>query len=190
MSEAEKRLKANRVLEGRPCGWCGEPLVFGDDTAVCQACGKPHHAACWDDKRGCSDEECVNAPLKEMEGAPVVDVPPDKMPCPHCGAHLRIGTEVCVFCRRITSPDGVYHGPKKNAPDAVASMVWGIVSIFFCGLILGIVAIAKSRNARNSIEEDPMLGGGGYATAGMVLGIIGVVLWGIWILIQFASWGQ
>ena len=38
MSESVRRLRANRPLEGRACGWCGKPLAFGDPAAVCTAC--------------------------------------------------------------------------------------------------------------------------------------------------------
>jgi len=59
--------------------------------------------------------------------------------------------------------------PGKGA--ATGSLVCGIISVFFAGLILGIIAIAQGRKAKR-------LGYiGGMATAGIVLGIIGLIGW-------------
>jgi hypothetical protein len=66
-----------------------------------------------------------------------------------------------------------------NAPGAVASMVCGIIGVCFgcAGLVLGIVAIFQARKAREAIARNPgSYGGGGMATAGQVLGIIGTIL--------------
>jgi hypothetical protein len=89
---------------------------------------------------------------------------------------LAIGTQVCPGCRAITSLDGIYHGPTMNAPGAVASLVLGIIGIVFCGIVLGPLAIWQSSSARKAINSDPTYGGGGMATAGMVLGIIALLI--------------
>ena len=68
---------------------------------------------------------------------------------------------------------------RENAPGAVSSLVFGILSLFFCclGLIFGIVAISRANNAKGLIAMNPgYYIGEGLATAGKVLGIIGVVL--------------
>ena len=65
--------------------------------------------------------------------------------------------------------------PMVNAPGAVAAMVCGIVGIFLCGIILGIVAIVLGVSANNRIRQNPRSYlGGGMATAGIVLGIIAI----------------
>ena len=202
--EAVRTLKANLKLEGKPCGWCQAALVLGDDAAVCTACEKEHHRACWDAKAGCSTQGCASAPLPRLDaaapgagapaspfptGAPAspfqaspqaAGLPPGMMTCPRCTLMLAIGTQVCPGCRAITSPDGLYHGPQINAPGAVASLVLGIIATvigtFFCGVVFGPLAIWQASTARRAIQSDPMYGGGGMATAGMVLGIIGLVL--------------
>ncbi len=64
----------------------------------------------------------------------------------------------------------------REAPDAKQALILGIVSLFCCGIVLGPVAIMKANNARQAIAMDPTLRGGGMATAGMVLGIVSLVL--------------
>lgn len=185
MSESAKLLKANKLIAGSACAWCSVPIEFGQDVAICQSCDATHHVGCWSEKAGCSTAECVHAPLERLETPEIREAPTGMAYCPHCNEIISREDEVCVHCRKVTTPDGQYHGPKRNAPDAVASMVWGIVGLFFCGLILGIVAISKSNSAKKAIEADPCLSGGGYATAGMVLGIIDLVFWGLWMIMRF-----
>ncbi len=60
-------------------------------------------------------------------------------------------------------------------------MISGIVSIICCGLV-GIAAIVLSIQAKKEIEQSGgSQSGGGMATAGLVLGIIGLVLTVAWI---------
>jgi hypothetical protein len=190
MTEPARRLKANKVLEGQPCGWCAAPLKFGEDTALCGACETRHHGACWDKKGGCSLASCENAPLQRMESpaaapgaAPERALKPGMMACPHCGRHIAQNAAVCRYCKQAPTPDGVYRGPKENAPGAVASLVCGIIGLFIFGIILGIVAIVNANKAKRMIGTDPRYGGGGMATAGLVLGIIAVAAGVIQLLI-------
>jgi len=207
--EAARTLKANLKLEGKPCGWCQAALVLGDDAAICTACEKEHHRACWDAKAGCSTQGCASAPLRRLDAPPALGapaspfpagapaspfptgmpaspyaagLPPGMMTCPRCTLMLAIGTQVCPGCRAITSPDGLYHGPKINAPGAVASLVLGIIGLVLCGIVLGPLAIWQASSAKRAISGDPTYGGGGMATAGMVLGIISVVLSALWLV--------
>lgn len=66
--------------------------------------------------------------------------------------------------------------PKPGTGLAIASMVCGIISFFCFAYIMGILgivfgAVAKSKGCKS-----------GMATAGIVCGILGIVLW---LLIQF-----
>lgn len=209
--EAVRTLKANLKLEGKPCGWCQAPLKLGDDAAMCTACESAHHQACWDTKAGCATQGCSNAPLRRLDvapaaapaaavpgspfpagftpGAPPLATPlaPGLMSCPRCGLAVTIGTPLCPACRAITSPDGLYHGPKTNAPGAAASLVLGIVGLVFCQIILGPIAIWQAGKAKEAMANDPSLGGEGLATAGKVLGIIDLVLFGIYVLIRLSA---
>ncbi len=193
MSESAKRLKANKKLENRPCGWCGAVLELGDDAVICSSCETEHHAVCWDGKQGCGRRGCDNEPLKTLEesgdAAAPAAVPPGSMPCPHCKQVIPIGVQLCPICDMVTTPDGIYRGPKVMAPGATASVVWGIVGIAVCGLIIGFVAINKSREARAHIEADPRYEGEGIATAGMVLGVVDIILWAVGLVARAAGGG-
>jgi hypothetical protein len=69
----------------------------------------------------------------------------------------------------------------------VASLVLGILGIFVCGLIFGIMAIQKANEAKELIENDPSLSGGGIATAGKVMGILSLVVWGLGLILQLGG---
>jgi hypothetical protein len=205
--EAARTLKANLKLEGKPCGWCQAALVLGDDASVCTACEKEHHRACWDAKAGCSTQGCTSAPLRRLDvaapaaagaagspfptGAPAspyaAGLPPGMMTCPRCTLMVAIGTQVCPACRAITSPDGLYHGPRINAPGAVKSLVLGLVGLLVCGVILGPLAISASNQAKQAIASDPTYGGEGMATAGKVLGILDIVFFVIFLLVRMSN---
>jgi hypothetical protein len=62
--------------------------------------------------------------------------------------------------------------------QATVSLVLGILSVFCCGIVLGPVALFMGNASRRRIDASGgAVGGYGLATAGMVLGIIGTVLW-------------
>ena len=68
---------------------------------------------------------------------------------------------------------------RPKAPGAVASMVLGITSVCFgaLGLVLGIIALKCSKQARRAIAQHPgRYSGDDMATAGKVMGIIGIVV--------------
>jgi hypothetical protein len=113
--------------------------------------------------------------------------PPGYTSCPNCRVPIMAGTQVCPSCRAITSPDGIYHGPRVNAPGAVAALVFGILGFFICGIIFGIVAISKANAAKRMIESDPTYGGGGLATAGMIMGVIDLIAWAILLLVRLSA---
>jgi hypothetical protein len=59
---------------------------------------------------------------------------------------------------------------------AITSLVVGIVSIFFAGIILGVVAVVFGLIALNRIRKDPeRRNGKGFAIAGIATGAVGLV---------------
>jgi len=198
--EDVRKLKANLKIQDKPCGWCQSALQLGDDAALCNACSKEHHARCWESNAGCSTAGCASAPLRRLDspalaeaGSPfpvAASIPLSQglgtgyMACPRCRAEVMVGSLICPACKMITSPDGIYHGPKTNAPGAVQALVFGIIGLVFCQIVLGPLAIAKASAAKKAMAGDPSLGGDGLATAGMVLGIVDLALFLIIIMMR------
>lgn len=73
-----------------------------------------------------------------------------------------------------------YPAPARTSGKAVGSMVTGIVSIVFCylGVFIGPVAIVLAVLGKKDIKRSHgTQSGEGMATAGLVTGIIGTVIW-------------
>jgi hypothetical protein len=192
-AQSAQHLKVNLKFAGKPCRTCQLPLEVAADAAICTACHGEHHAGCWQARGGCATPGCVYAPLARLEPsvhAAAQAVMPGHMRCQSCRGEIAANSQFCPLCGIVNSPDGLYHGPKINAPGAVASMVWGIIGLLFCGIILGPVAISKSNSARRLIASNPTYGGGGYATAGMVLGIIDVAFFFIFLMARLGGGSQ
>lgn len=188
--EPAKKLKANLKLQGQPCAQCSKELALGEDVAICNGCQSSHHAACWDAAGGCASAGCANAPLTRLPPeaqAAGYALPPGYKRCHACLQNINQHEELCIYCNAIVTPDGLYHGPKENAPGAVGSLVYGIVGLFVCGLIFGIVAILKANNARTLIAGNPRYRGSGLAIAGLVMGIIDLVAWSIILLARLGG---
>ena len=100
------------------------------------------------------------------------------MICPNCGTDNVEGVTFCVNCGTnmnapVQQPNG---GQPAAAEDpgkgfAIASLVLGIVSLFFAAFISGTLAIVFAVMAKKKGSTNKM------ATAGMVLGIIGIASW-------------
>lgn len=78
---------------------------------------------------------------------------------------------------------------KTNAPGAVSSLVCGIIAVVLCwipvaGIILGVIAIIHSRKAKVAVQDSPDLyEGTGIAIGGLVCGIVGTAVSGVYNLI-------
>jgi len=121
--------------------------------------------------------KCAYHPEKDAVGACVNC---GRMVCSECRAMLggKIYCKPCAgeaFAARPTLP-------VEQAGGAIASLVCAIIGYFFLGIVLGPIAIALATGARRRIRENPELGGNGIAIAGLVIGIVDTVLWGIFVL--------
>jgi|GEM_PF-4791859 len=60
---------------------------------------------------------------------------------------------------------------------ATTALVCGIISLFFLGLVLGVIALVKGLSARNTLKaaNEPS----GAATAGVIIGTVGLVAWAV-----------
>jgi hypothetical protein len=74
---------------------------------------------------------------------------------------------------------------------AVASLVTGIIALatfwIWGAILFAPMAIAFGVAGRNDIRRDPTKGGEGFATAGLILGIIAAVLTVPWAVIVAMS---
>ncbi len=93
--------------------------------------------------------------------------------CRSCGAELA----GAYFCPRCGAPAGsAGAAPEGTSGNAVASLVLGIVGLVIFPLVPSILAIVLGRSAKRDIHQRPGLAGEGMATAGIVLGWVGVAV--------------
>ena len=188
MSDSVRRLKANKVIAGKRCGWCKEPLTFGEDAAVCGECKLLHHAECWDEKGGCARPGCANAPLQGMEAAPPPPPEPgrrgrasaSRIRCPHCGRSIGANVPACPFCR------GTVGGPRSRRPsrarryaqrdpsqEQMTGLDW-LLAILCCtiGCIVGIVYICQGKTKK-----------------GVMMLVISIAMSLVWTLVKYMATG-
>jgi hypothetical protein len=65
--------------------------------------------------------------------------------------------------------------PAGSNTKATWSLICGILSLFICPIILSIVAIVLGNQAKGEIQRTGE-SGEGLATAGQVLGVIGIIV--------------
>ena len=80
-------------------------------------------------------------------------------------------------------------GPKKNSTLAVVSLVTGILAIIPCcnWYIMWLVAIITGFMAKSEIKKNPNLTGDGFATGGIVLGFLSLLIMIVLTIIQIAT---
>ncbi len=116
--------------------------------------------------------------------------------CANCGAENAGGFRFCEQCgASIETPPSEapvaavppipYYGaggwkpyyPVPNAEKAVIAFILGIAGLLFCPGVLSIPALVLGKISRDEIRRSQgALGGSSYATAGIILGIIGIVI--------------
>lgn len=65
------------------------------------------------------------------------------------------------------------------------SLIFGILSLFCCGLIFGFLGLSAANDALNNIATyDVAHDKKGIATAGKVVSIVGIVLWIVGIIVR------
>jgi len=156
--------------DANTCPYCRMPITEDDAIAECAACHTPHHQECWEENKGCTVFGCPEAPEEEE----------------------KISVAPALTAARSTSGHAAAAQPppvqKKNAPGATSSLVWGILGFFICGPIFGIVAISNANKAKKLVQQQPdVYTGDGIATAGLVMGIIDLVAWGLVFLGRIAG---
>jgi hypothetical protein len=74
--------------------------------------------------------------------------------------------------------------PCKEADEALK---YAIIGIFCFGIILEPIAISKAMKAKKMIELNPQLTGSGKATAALIIGIVGLILWVLGMIARFSQ---
>jgi len=74
-----------------------------------------------------------------------------------------------------------------NSQTAVWSMITGILSLLCCCGLVAPVAIVLGAVALSQLKTHPELTGGGFAVAGIVLGIVALLVWAAFILMCMLS---
>ena len=77
-------------------------------------------------------------------------------------------------------------GPQQTNSKAITALVLGILGVVLCPLVISIPAIIVGNQARAEINQTGA-GGAGLATAGIVLGWIGVGLAALGILVLLGT---
>jgi hypothetical protein len=86
--------------------------------------------------------------------------------------------ERSVETRERESYRGLVFRDRAMAPGARQSLRWAVAGLFFCGFLLGFVAIAKAGHALDMTTMNPgEYVGDRTASAAMVLGAVDVVVW-------------
>ncbi|MDA2979426.1 MAG: DUF4190 domain-containing protein [Actinomycetota bacterium] len=105
--------------------------------------------------------------------------------CPVCAEQIQVQSLVCRFCG-VDYQSGSVGSPQATTNGlAIASLVLGIVWIYWIGSVLAVIfggVAIKQINASNGQQ-----GGKGLAIAGLVLGLVGVTTFVLFVPV-LASW--
>jgi hypothetical protein len=74
---------------------------------------------------------------------------------------------------------GVQPAPPRTSSKALAAFILSLVAFVVCPIVASIAAIGLGSSAKQEIARSPGMGGRGLAQAGIVLGVIGLTLYGL-----------
>ena len=99
--------------------------------------------------------------------------------CAGCGTQITEGTVTCLNCGR---PVQVYAPPRRTDGQAVASLALGIAGLVICPFIPSIIAVVLGTQALQRLRVDPTVEGESLARAGVILGWVGIGIFGLGLL--------
>jgi len=109
--------------------------------------------------------------------------------CQNCLVEIG-GQKYCASCK-VMALEGrggpVAAAATKPCEEADAALKYAIIGIFCFGIILEPMAISKALKAKSLINADRTLTGSGKATAALIIGIIGLLLWIAGLIVRFSQ---
>lgn len=100
--------------------------------------------------------------------------------CHKCGRPFAAAADFCGTCGARREGSGVSAAipaaPGETSGKAIASLILGIAGLVMLPVVAPILAIIFGVSAKREIASRTGLGGEGMATAGIVLGAIGLAL--------------
>lgn len=109
---------------------------------------------------------------------------------PFCGNCLvsMHGKSYCSSCK-VLAVSGQPMVEEATIPckEAGEALSFSIIGLFCFGIILEPIAISKALKAKKMMAANPRLTGSGKATAALVIGIIGLVLWVLGIIARLSN---
>jgi hypothetical protein len=111
--------------------------------------------------------------------------------CADCLVEIQ-GQKYCGACKTMALRGAPPIAEEATIPckEANEALTYAIVGIFCCGIILQPIAISKALKAKKMIAMNPRLTGSGKATAGLIIGIVGLVLWILGMIVRLAAIGH
>lgn len=166
---------------GQACPHCRAKFVLGSELAICHECGTAHHARCWRARGGCGTFACtrVEANTSQNAATAVIRI---------SAAELEKAVPLPVASYRVSYPQAMAAPPRQTRVNrlAVAAFICALAGIPFFGVVTGPVAVLLGALAIGSMRGQAEKGAG-WATAGILLGIVDTVAWIAFISFVFSS---
>lgn len=163
------------------CKRCDEPM--DENMDFCPNCGAPVAAA------SSAGAHTTLLPSRSRDAdSPSIGAPTAyQQPSYQQPSYQPIAQQSSSYQPGGYQPGGYMPAPLPNSQAAIVSLVFGILSYVMLPFIGSIVAIVAGHIAKREIRDsNGQLGGGGMATAGLVLGYIQIGLLVVGICLFFA----
>jgi len=164
---------ATREEVGKTCPYCRFPLKPDEQVVTCPACKLPHHADCWSENRGCTTYGCRGAAGAAPAGAP--------MPTPV------VPSTLSPTVGQLPGLD--YLRTNELSARANNALYLALIGLFCLCLPVGIVGMFMGMAVLRDVGPLRARGGDarGKAIAAIVIGIVGIIGWITYFVIEMAS---
>jgi phage FluMu protein Com len=128
--------------------------------------------------------------------------PAELAECPFCAEPIRTGAKKCKHCGEILDRElrsrrkreqirdfaegyARYAKTHEKNTDARNSLICGLIGLLCLGIILGPIAILLGINGLKKAKRNPRMGGDSAARAGIILGVVDIIVSIVWIAYVF-----